>query len=73
MEQIEQVLSNGKALEKFKQMIIAQGVSEQVATRLCSNSADAYEDFVKAKNRREFKASMSGKDFLCYNEKVFQC
>jgi thymidine phosphorylase len=73
MEQIEQVLSNGKALEKFKQMIIAQGVSVQVATRLCSNSADAYEDLVKAKNRTEFKASMSGKVFLCCNEKVFQC
>lgn len=36
-EIILEKLSNGEALEKFRQMLIAQGVSEQVAHELCIN------------------------------------
>ncbi|ELT96810.1 hypothetical protein CAPTEDRAFT_177354 [Capitella teleta] len=47
IEIISEVLSNGKALEKFRQMLKAQGVEENVANRLCSSDMT---DLPKAKH-----------------------
>lgn len=37
---IEEVLGNGKALEKFQQMLIAQGVNEENAAKVCQSPLD---------------------------------
>ncbi|XP_076466532.1 thymidine phosphorylase-like [Babylonia areolata] len=41
-QRIRDVLQDGKALAKFKAMIVAQGVTEQVAADLCDVSGDVW-------------------------------
>lgn len=54
-------LRNGEALEKFRQMLIGQGVSEHVATELCLNkNYDLAFNNKKAKFTTSIKSNKSG-------------
>ncbi len=58
-QKIMEKLRNGEALKVFKNMIIAQGVSEQVATELCDYKN--YKIFGRqSKFIHVFKAKQSG-------------
>ena len=53
-------LENGKALQKFCEMIIAQGVQPVVAQRLCSAGADPFSILPLASKELELVAKKSG-------------
>ena len=65
-QQIMEKLKNGEALKIFKKMIVAQGVSEQVATELCDYKN--YKVFGRqTKFIHVFKAKQSGKYLIAKN------
>jgi thymidine phosphorylase len=61
-ELIMEKLKNGEALEKFRQMLIGQGVVEQVANELClkKNYAFAFSNNRKVKYETMIKSSHDG-------------
>ena len=56
-EQIQKVISNGDAMEKFKQMLLVQGVTKEVSTKLCGNPKDI---LPLSKNTTDLIAPISG-------------
>lgn len=44
------IISSGAALRKFRDMIVAQGVSEPIADSLCEPGADMFKILPKAQN-----------------------
>ncbi|KAL0967193.1 hypothetical protein UPYG_G00249010 [Umbra pygmaea] len=53
-------LQNGKALEKFRNMMIGQGVTSQIAASLCSAEADYYSILRRAQHQTELETESSG-------------
>jgi len=60
-EKIAAVLDNGVALEKFRQMVIRQGVDEEVAKQLCHPDKNNNRVTVTASNTTSVMASTSGR------------
>ena len=57
---IADTLDNGKALKKFCDMLIAQGVQPSVAQKLCTTGADPYSILPLASQKIELLAEKSG-------------
>ena len=62
---IRAVLDNGKAMQKWHSMLLRQGVSREVAEKLCSEKPNFEELLPTAKHRTELKCSQSG-TIPCY-------
>ena len=58
-KKIEEVLTNGKALGKFQQMVIAQGVNKEIAHKLCENPIEVL-PLAPQEKREEIKALKTG-------------
>ena len=57
---MNEVLENGHALEKFREMLVANGVSEENAKQLCSNDDNCYECLPAAQFKHEIIATKTG-------------
>ncbi|XP_052810286.1 thymidine phosphorylase-like isoform X3 [Mya arenaria] len=57
---IASTLNDGRALAKFRAMIVAQGVQEEIADKLCRKGADVFEVLPKAKYTYEIQCAKSG-------------
>lgn len=57
---IKSTLQDGKAINKFKEMLIAQGVAQQLADALCQKDVNPYDHIPLAPKSNEFKAQKSG-------------
>ncbi|XP_077984719.1 thymidine phosphorylase-like [Glandiceps talaboti] len=57
---INQVLHNGSAIKKFQNMIVAQGVKEDVAERLCDRDTGPWSELREAKHKTELKCNKTG-------------
>lgn len=58
--EIVQKLMNGEALKKFEDMLVAQGVSADVARSLCADGADYFQHMKRATHQTELKALHDG-------------
>ena len=71
-DRIKSSLVDGSAMDKFKQMIKIQGVSEEVATKLCRKSKNFYEVLPLSPHKTELKVAITGLlssiDSLCCAE-----
>lgn len=59
-EIIMEKLKNGEALEKFRQMLIGQGVEENIANELCINRNYNFVFGTKAKFLSTIRANETG-------------
>ena len=59
-QQIKDALSSGKALEKWKLMLKAQNVSDDIITKLCNPSSSPFEVLPLTKTKTELKVKKSG-------------
>lgn len=57
---IIQKLINGEGLKKFEDMLVAQGVSADVARSLCADGADYFQHMKQATHQTELKAQHDG-------------
>ncbi|XP_074655288.1 thymidine phosphorylase-like [Tubulanus polymorphus] len=57
---IKRTLNNGSALEKFQAMIVAQGVNQKLAERICEREGDVFRVLRKANFKTPIKAHKSG-------------
>ncbi|XP_056603899.1 thymidine phosphorylase [Triplophysa dalaica] len=57
---IMQKLINGEGLKKFEDMLVAQGVSADVARSLCADGADYFQHMKQATHQTELKAQHYG-------------
>ncbi|XP_052810282.1 thymidine phosphorylase-like [Mya arenaria] len=60
VDMVAKTLIDGSALAKFQAMMVAQGVQEELADKLCLKGADVFEYLPKAKHTYEIKCSKSG-------------
>ncbi|XP_031552709.1 thymidine phosphorylase-like [Actinia tenebrosa] len=60
MESIKLTLSNGMAIKKFSEMLVAQGVSQEIADALCNPDTNPYKYIPLATKSYEVKAQKSG-------------
>ncbi len=58
---IEAALCDGTALERFRLMLVSQGVAEDVASRLCRKTGDVFDVLPRASTRTDLLASCSGR------------
>lgn len=58
--EITQKLMNGEALKKFEDMLVAQGVSADVARSLCADGAHYFQHMKRATHQTELKALHDG-------------
>ena len=58
--QIMETIANGSALKKFYDMMVAQGVQENVAQELCKPGADMYKHLPLAKKKTELATQKTG-------------
>ncbi|XP_057179529.1 thymidine phosphorylase isoform X2 [Triplophysa rosa] len=58
--EIIQKLMNGEALKKFEDMLVAQGVSADVACSLCADGADYFQHMKQATHQTELKSQHDG-------------
>lgn len=58
-------LKNGEALEKFQEMLKAQGVSADVARSLCSDKTDYFRHMTRAAYQTELKVLDNGNYVPC--------
>lgn len=72
-KKIETVLENGKALQKFNEILVAQGVAPELADKLCKRGDHPLKYYLQLLNcdgtkRTELKAEDSGElhRFQCY-------
>lgn len=68
MEFIKLTLKNGMAIKKFSEMLVAQGVSQEIADALCTAGTNPYQYIPLATKSYEVKAQTSGiiKDIDAY-------
>ena len=57
---ISDIIADGSALSKFKDMLIAQGTSKHDADHLCNIEYDPWDVLVRAKYTTELTCPMSG-------------
>ena len=57
---INKVLSNGTALAKFRDMLVAQGVAQDDAQRLCDVNGDVWKVLTPAAHTTTLKCPQSG-------------
>ena len=57
---VRQSLTNGKALEKFQEMLLAQHVAPDVAKKLCDPTTDLWKVLPTEKLQKELKAESDG-------------
>ncbi|CAC5412211.1 deoA [Mytilus coruscus] len=62
--QMIDIISSGAALRKFRDMIIAQGVSEPIADSLCKPGADMFKILPKAQNVTVIICKKEGQTWL---------
>ncbi|XP_070541815.1 thymidine phosphorylase-like isoform X2 [Ptychodera flava] len=60
ISKINEVLKNGRAMNKFKEMMVAQGVEEDVARKLCSKDEGPWSVMRKAPYQTEIKCNKTG-------------
>ena len=65
-------LSDGSAMAKFCQLLQAQGVSKDVAEKLCSRDDDAFSVLPKAKHQTDVPALRTG-SVVCRRETRAMC
>ncbi|KAA0720638.1 Thymidine phosphorylase [Triplophysa tibetana] len=58
--EIIQKLMNGEGLKKFEDMLVAQGVSADIARSLCADGADYFQHMKQATHQTELKAQHGG-------------
>ena len=58
--EIEKILDNGSAMHKFTDMMVAQGVAPEVASRLSDSSSDVWGILPAAKHKTDLPAPTSG-------------
>ena len=67
VEQAQQLIrdsiSSGAAMRKFKEMIVAQGVSETTANRLCESGCDMWSILPKSQKITEITCKQEGMKF----------
>ena len=67
VEQAQQLMrdsiSSGAAMKKFKEMIVAQGVSETTANKLCESGCDMWSILPKSQQTTEVKCKQEGMKF----------
>lgn len=62
-EIIAKTLKDGSAMEKFKEMICAQGVSKEDADLMCDKSQDPFKVLPSSKNIVKIHSKQSGMHF----------
>lgn len=63
-------LENGEALKKFEAMLVAQGVSADVAHSLCSNETDYSKHMKRAAHQTELEVLDDGNYVSCSRLKI---
>ena len=59
-KKMRMVLKNGQALEKFQEMMIASGVSQETAKTLCSLQDNCYDPLPSAQYKHELVSPKTG-------------
>ena len=54
-KKIEKVITNGSALERFKEMLIYQGVGQKLANDICIHELLSINDYLQLLNHRTLK------------------
>ena len=57
---IDEVINCGRALEKFREMLIYQGVDKELAGKLCVHEMLSIDDYLKILNRKSNRVTEIG-------------
>lgn len=65
MAELKETLNNGKAVKKFQEMIINQGVESNKAKALCASEADVWK-ILRKSEFSQIKSNQSGIDIYLF-------